>query len=82
MTEKCFKGWPDSQSGRCCCNCQHQYEVMRHPWNTMVGGRMKGPVTVNAGWGCAGVSEGEKKVIFMQEQHSMCEAHEWKNEQR
>jgi len=44
----------------------------------MAGGRMKGPVTVNAGWACAGTNEGERaerKLIFLEDKHSICEMH-------
>lgn len=81
--ELCYKGWEmkdGNSSGRCCCNCEYQYEVMRHPWNTGAGGRMLGPVTMNAGWGCyaLGAESDEKKIIFYQDEHSMCELHKWK----
>lgn len=81
-SHKCFKGWSTDDgnlSGRCCCNCQYQVEIMRHPWNTISGGRMKGPVTATAGYGCSGVDP--KKIIFFEKEHSMCELHEWKNTQ-
>lgn len=41
----------------------------------MVGGRMKGPVTKVAGYGCMGMDS--KKIIFFEREHSMCELHEW-----
>lgn len=75
----CYKGWSDldaNRSGRCCCNCVNQVAIYRHPWNTMVGGRMKGPVTQIAGWGCKAMENGG--LIFMEDEHSMCEVHEWK----
>ena len=81
MTE-CYIGWSKeyNSQGRCCCNCEYQVEIMRHPWNQMVGGRMKGPVTVNAGWGCSALDDDlhEKKIVFFEEEHSMCEMHNWK----
>lgn len=81
--ELCYQGWKaedGNSKGRCCCNCEYQYEIMRHPWNTMVGGRMKGPVTQNAGWGCyaLGVEDDAPKLIFQEDEHSMCEMHKWK----
>ena len=77
----CFKGWAGEDgntSGRCCCNCKYQVEVMRHPWNTSVGGRMKGNITQNAGWGCR-PPDFKEKIIFFEEQHSVCEIHDWKD---
>ena len=77
--ELCYKGWAQeagNTQGRCCCNCKNQVEIMRHPWNTQVGGRMKGPVTQTAGWGCRADFDG--KIIFFEDEHSVCEMHEWK----
>ena len=77
----CYKGWAKedgNMSGRCCCNCQHQVEIMRHPWNTMVGGRMKGPVSQNAGWGCSSPDASPGKVIFFEDAHGVWEVHKWK----
>ena len=81
--ELCYKGWAmkdGNSSGRCCCNCEYQFEVMRHPWNKLSGGRMLGPVTMNAGWGCyaVGAEMDEKKIIFYEDEHSVCEMHKWK----
>ncbi len=82
MTE-CFKGWKKedgNSKGRCCCNCQHQVEIHSHPWNVMTGGRLKGPVSSIAGWGCSNpeVTDG-KYVIFMEAKHGACEVHDFKN---
>ena len=77
---ECYEGWSKENGntqGRCCCNCANQVEIMRHPWNTMVGGRMKGPVTQTAGWGCR-APDFDEKIIFFEDKHSACEVHEWK----
>lgn len=79
MKTPCFKGWnlPANTTGRCCCNCKYQVEIRRHPWNQMVGGRMKGPITEIAGWGCSLPEFGA--IIYFESKHSMCEMHEWKD---
>lgn len=64
--------------GRCCCNCVHRVKIMRHPWNIMVGGRMKGPITEIAGWTCK--PDADMEFIFSEREHSMCEMHEWPKE--
>jgi hypothetical protein len=82
--KQCFEGWSKddgNNSGRCCCNCQYQIEIMRHPWNSRVGGRMKGPISENAGWGCMmpDFTDGSTaKAIFFEREHSVCEMHAWK----
>jgi len=39
---------------------------------------MKGPVTITAGWGCA-APDFDNKIIFFEDEHSVCEMHEWKD---
>lgn len=76
---KCYQGWSKEEGnsqGRCCCNCEYQVKIMRHPWNQLVGGRMKGPVTEIAGYGCTILDH--KQIIFQEVQHLMCEGHEWR----
>jgi len=34
---KCDKGW---HTGECCCNCQNQLELFKHPWNKINKGRV------------------------------------------
>ena len=76
----CFEGWKiddGNETGRCCCNCQFHVKIMRHPWNTQVGGRMRGPVTEIAGWGC---NQPEfEGIIYFERKHSVCELHTWKD---
>lgn len=68
MTDKCMKPeWHD----RCCCNCQHQRVIFKHPWNK---GEAKGSCTEIMGFGC-GV-EGMQIVIFKDSFHGLCEMHE------
>lgn len=79
---ECFKGWATKDGnlgGRCCCNCKSQVEIRSHPWNMAVGGRMKGPVTSVAGWGCNTDLQGPGVgIIFFEREHGMCEMHTFK----
>ena len=80
MTQ-CFIGWTKEEGntkGRCCCNCKYQVKVHSHPWNTMSGGRMKGPISTVAGWGCSSPEFTQDFIIFMEHQHGSCEVHEFK----
>jgi len=71
MTDKCMKSdWNDE----CCCNCQHQRVIFKHPWNS---GSNQGSVSDVAGFGCA--CEGWNVIIFIDNIHGMCEMHEVKN---
>ncbi len=74
----CFIAYSEeiNKGGRCCCNCEHQVEIMSHPWNTMTGGRLKGPVTNVAGYGC-GVMQ-NNQFVFFESKHSLCEMHSFK----
>lgn len=65
-------------NGQCCCNCTFQAKIMSHPWNTYVGGRMKGPVTTIAGYGCTVMVPDGGGIIFFEEEHSVCEMHTFK----
>ena len=74
----CYKGWPaeeGNKSGRCCCNCANRVPIRSHPSNTMVGGRLKGPVSHIVAFGCKMLRDGT--IIFMQDEHSICEEHSW-----
>ncbi len=80
--EKCYKGLSEeagNTKGKCCCNCVFQSEIHGHMDNKMVGGRLKGPISSIAGWGCSNpeVTEG-KFIIFFEEKHSICEVHKFK----
>jgi len=79
MTE-CYLGWKKedgNSTGRCCCNCEYQVEIVRHPWNKSP--EHKGPITEIAGWGCQ-APDFDKKVIFFEVEHAACEMHEFKND--
>lgn len=45
----------------------------------MSGGRMRGPITEIAGWGCA--MPELSGIVFYEFEHSMCEMHERKTPQ-
>jgi len=47
MSDKCMKS---EGHDRCCCNCQNQRVIFKHPWNNGDG---KGRVTDIMGYGCA-----------------------------
>ena len=69
---KCDKGWHD---GSCCCNCKHQIELYKHPWNKV----NKGAVTEKTGmYACIvrlDVDQSNQGIIF-EKQHGFCEMHE------
>lgn len=70
MTDTCMKPqWHD----RCCCNCEYQRWIFKHPWNKGDG---KGSVNDVMGFGCA--VEGAPVVIFKDSLHGLCEMHERK----
>ena len=76
MGDKCIKPeWHD----RCCCNCQSQRVIFKHPWNKGDG---KGRMTDVMGFGCDSshdnLYEGIPAIIFMDARHGMCEMHELK----
>ena len=75
MNDKCMKPeWHD----RCCCNCQNQVVIGKHPWNKGAG---KGRVTDIMGYGCATPDwdfDGIQGIMFMDKNHGLCEMHYFK----
>ena len=76
MSDKCMKAeWHD----KCCCNCQSQGVIFKHPWNKGDG---KGRMTDVMGFGCDSshdnLYEGIPAIIFMDARHGICEMHELK----
>jgi hypothetical protein len=73
MGDKCMKdGWND----KCCCNCQNQRVILKHPWNK---DDKKGHTTDVVGFGCAApghTHDGTSAVIFKDVRHGMCEMYE------
>ena len=76
----CYKGWAQENGntqGRCCCNCQHQRPIVRHPWNREVWA--KGPITSQLGWGCTTPELYPEITLFsLEHAHGMCECHDWR----
>lgn len=67
---KCLNGWDD---GSCCCNCEFQKKVNKHPKNSEP---FKGSISEPLGYVCTvsiGASSGE--FIFFDTKHGMCELH-------
>lgn len=46
----------------------------------MSGGRMKGPISQIAGYGCTRVYDDPKHIIFFEAKHGLCEEHLFKDE--
>lgn len=61
--------------GACCCNCQMQRKLMKHPANKDIG---KGPISEEMGYVCiTPFDDGSNlgKAIFFDGEHGMCEMH-------
>ena len=72
MKECKYNGaWHD---GSCCCNCQHQLNLFKHPWNKEVG---QGSINEQMGYVCTAFDEmdNSKQAIFFEHKHGMCELH-------
>lgn len=73
----CYEGWAmkdGNSSGRCCCNCRYQKYIVGHPWNK--NSWSKGSITQAIGYGC--LAPEMRSVIFFDNQHGMCEMHDWR----
>lgn len=66
--------------GRCCCNCENQRAIVKHPWNDGVA---KGSISNVMGYGCETPeftieftdNSITPAVIFFDSPHGMCEMH-------
>jgi len=58
--------------GGCCCDCKHQREVFKHPFNVLIG---KGSITELLGYVCAF----DGNLIFKENIHGYCECYTPKN---
>ncbi len=67
--DKCEHGWHD---GSCCCNCENQLELRKHPWNKDFG---KGSISEGCGFVCIAFASEERSAIFSETKHGMCELH-------
>lgn len=73
----CYEGWSEengNRSGRCCCNCRYQKNIVGHPWNKNVAYRSR--IVDTIGYACA-VPE-IPSLVFFETKHGMCEMHEWR----
>lgn len=64
VVETCDKGY----KGTCCCMCQYQEPVHKHPWNKSE--LAKGRITEVMGYVCRSL---ELPNIFSESQHGCCE---------
>ena len=63
---------------RCCCNCQNQRVIFKHPWNKGDG---KGGFKDVMGYGCAPPDfelDGIQAITFKDFKHGHCEMHYFK----
>ena len=69
--KKCDKGW---HSGECCCNCQSQIKLTKHPWNKYFG---KGPISEFCGFACIVKMDFDQGQVgtFYDKEHGFCELH-------
>jgi len=68
--KKCYK--PDFNN-QCCCNCNNQIELRKHPGNNDFG---KGSIMEKCGYVCVAkfdMDENYKTGIFFDSVHGMCE---------
>lgn len=70
-----MKDCKKSYRGECCCNCQHQIILLKHPWNN---GELKGNMDEETGlYACnvlfTGVLEKSQKAILFDRKHGECE---------
>jgi len=73
----CDKGW----KGMCCCNCDNQKPLFKHPLNGnqkqgLIEDKLKigkGPISEQMGWVCHIKFEEEEKYVFFDREHGMCE---------
>lgn len=71
----CDKCWKD---GSCCCNCQYQIELFKHPWNKINSGTVSETTNMYA---CVAehISEKNYQGTIFEKKHGMCEMHEARN---
>lgn len=68
----CFDGWraeDGNSKGRCCCNCEYQYPLSKHPGNK---GIFQGRVTEVFGYACMPLDL-YPYATFFDFKHGMCE---------
>jgi hypothetical protein len=64
----CDKG----HNGQCCCNCQYQTPITKHPWNK---GEANGSILDHFGYACTVFNSMDSKepFVFFNSQHGSCE---------
>lgn len=65
MIKNCKHG----HKGNCCCNCENQVNIHKHPSNNTIG---KGPMSEIMGYGCTMFSD---NIVFSESKHGICEEH-------
>ena len=71
MSKDCEHG----HQGDCCCNCENQLKLMKHPWNKEFG---KGSITEQCGYVCVmkfGDNSNSGEAVYFDFEHGMCEMH-------
>ncbi len=57
--------------GQCCCNCKHQIQLRKHPFNSGFG---SGSIMDVCGWVCLGPElTGGTSGIYFEKEHGLCE---------
>ena len=72
MTKNCDQGW---DNGECCCNCQFQIDIHKHPYNST----HKGSISESTGlYACTAFKDlyGEDNVILFENMHGFCELYQ------
>ncbi len=72
----CTKGWSDgNKDGDCCCNCEFQRPLYKHPTND-VWSEAHGSIMHQLAWICALPDpDTYPDVYYMDHKHGMCELH-------
>ena len=56
---------------KCCCNCDYQLTLTKHPENKSFG---KGSISEGCGWACLALfGENNYRAVFGDTEHSSCE---------
>lgn len=68
--KKCHLGWP--KTGECCCNCKHQLELFKHPWNIINKGSVRESTKMYA---CIveHLLQDNYNAIIFEKKHGFCE---------
>lgn len=74
MKEFCEHGWgiDGENTGECCCNCENQIELFKHPWNQINKGGISESTKMFVCLVQHNIDYNFKGIIFEYE-HSYCE---------